>query len=879
MKVLFFSANTEAPFENLYKNLGLGNTLISNQATYIDQFSSYKEQLMDLVSEETDKVLFVPKAVKSTFLDWVKENPQIRWRRKPLSLELINPQIIGDDALDAFIADMKVEEEWESEQKTTVDYQIPKKSDYSPQNQGIMTIDRLFLLMLVAIIAFGLYNHFWPTPEKTKAELPHYQASENNDYQTITSETANEFDKEAAKALIKAIKETGSENLQASDVVILFDQTSSVVPPSQNGERLVTQVVETIEAFFSETTHIDRNLWSIQAGDEKKLKEQFQSTEKTLHLLSFGGAQQTSSNQCDIYLLPRAETLWSGSSALATEIKTFYWEHIFNNKILKEPDYESPQLAQWQAWKEIKPIQPIQQNYYQILITDGGKSSEQQAGDCQQDQTISTRINEWSQHYREKLLVLKYQGHASNRQNLTMTVSHIHATTDLPSKIAQLGNLLLSMSETAPAEKEVTSSSGVSIAQLRYAIDNLWVLIAAILVILMQAGFALLETGFNASKNVVNIMFKNVMDFSLGVLSFFLIGFTFMFGQTHFGLIGFDAFMLKSFPQLDISPYIFFLFQAAFAATAATICAGSVAGRLRFEIYLIYSIVITAIVYPISGHWAWGTGWLAGWFNPDWVFHDFAGSVVVHAVGGFAGLAGALVLKPRLGKFKEWDKQLLKDNKEIKKELNKRGIDELFPHNLLLAALGMLVLWIGWYGFNGGSGLGIYDKVESVANIVVNTTLSAAAGAVIVMFLAYLRREKLELTLMLNGAIGGLVGITALCDSVVFLEAILIGAVSGVIVLWGIELLVKWQVDDPVGAWPVHGLCGIWGGIAYAVFGYAQSPLFQIMGALIIPLWSFVTMFLLFWILNLLWKGGIRVSAEEELKGLDEHHHGEKALR
>jgi len=881
MKVLFYSAPKEAPFSNLYKNLGLGNALISNQVAYIHQFPEYKGQVMDLVNEEADQILLVPIEVKSIFFNWLQENSQVNWYQKQVFSEPITAHIIGDDALNEFIAHVVVKEQWESNISNKTTY----KSDYDKQSQGLVTTNILFLLIVMGVILLGLYYNLWSTPvqtgveEQIKTELPSSQERQ----------TLFDAEKEELKALIKAINASSGNNVQPSDVVILFDQTSSVIPSTKTGgEKLVREIVQAIATFFQDDVRVNPNLWTIQEGGEKKLKEHFQSMEKTLRLFSFGGAQiNNSSGQCEIYFPPESQTLSSRSDSLAIEMEKFYWDHIFDEPILKEPKYESPPLAQWQAWKKIQQIQPLQQNYYQILITNGDKSPPQK-GNCQQDDTIQTRINEWSQHYQEDLLVLNYRGTVS-RWNITITISQINANANLPTKIAQLGNRLLSIAETTQVAVDANSSALAnkpsqlsnlddSTEQLKYVINNLWVLIAAILVILMQAGFALLETGFNASKNVVNIMFKNIMNFSLGVLAFFFIGFTLMFGQTHYGWIGFDAFMLTSVPEVDISPYIFFLFQAAFAATAATICAGSVAGRLRFEIYLIYSIIITAFIYPISGHWVWGGGWLAGGLNPDWVLHDFAGSVVVHAVGGFAGLAGALVLGPRLGKFKEWDRRFLKDNEKIQRELNKRGNDELFPHNLLLAALGMLILWIGWYGFNGGSALGIYE-VESVAQIVVNTTLSAAAGGVIVMLVAYLKGENLELTLMLNGAIGGLVGITALCDSVTFLQAILIGSISGIVVIWGIESLVKWKIDDPVGAWPVHGLCGIWGGIAYAVFGYADYPLFQILGSVIIPIWAFVTMLLLFGVLNLIWKNGIRVSPEEELKGLDEYHHGEKALR
>ena len=893
MKVLFYDAGKTAPFDYLYKDLG-SSCLISNQKKYIDQFpDDHKAQLMDLVSEQIYNILFVPIDVKPVFLEWLRENQHIEWRQKRLSQDSTISPVIGEDTLNEFISNMVVKEEWEGKDKAhnTHTQTTPEVSNTHSMQLG--GFGMLFFMLIVLVTSVFVYKHFFLEAEIT------YEQEENTSTVSQQDNKPNENTSttEAAKALINTIKESTSNKVDSanmSDIVVLFDQTSSVIPPNSEGEKLVTEIVQTISALFDNNAQTDRRLWSIQEGDEKELKGQLLSSEKQLHLFSFGGFDKA--DQCDTALLPKAEPLSTdylkqslyppSSTTFESKIKDFYWQHILYNKVLKNPIYESPALAQWQVWKNVQQTAPLQKAYYQILITDGGKALTGQVGECQKARTL-----EWSNNHKETLLVLNYQARASKKQDLTMTISYIDATTGLPNQIAQLGNHLVSMVERIEAgttEKSAPTSNTILTDASQYAINNLWVLVAAILVILMQAGFALLEAGFNASKNAVNIMFKNVMDFSLGVLSFFFIGFTLMFGETHYGLFGFDAIMLTRFPELDLSPYIFFLFQAAFAATAATICAGSVAGRLRFTIYLVYSIVITAIIYPISGHWVWGGGWLSISDIPGVPkFHDFAGSVVVHAVGGFAGLAGTLVLKPRLGKFREWDNVLLKNEDQmIGRQLNKHGSDELFPHNLLLAALGMLILWIGWYGFNGGSELGFYNAaVDNVGKIVVNTTLSAAAGAVMVMLVTYFRREKLELTLMLNGAIGGLVGITASCNKVFFLEAIFIGAISGLIVILGVILLVRLKIDDPVGAWPVHGLCGIWGGVAYAVLGYAGEQWFwQILGSVAIPLWSFVTMLLLFGGLHLLLKllrshYGIRVSPKEEMAGLDEHHHGEVGFR
>jgi Amt family ammonium transporter len=304
-----------------------------------------------------------------------------------------------------------------------------------------------------------------------------------------------------------------------------------------------------------------------------------------------------------------------------------------------------------------------------------------------------------------------------------------------------------------------------------------------------------------------------------------------------------------------INPQISFLFQVAFAATAATIVSGAVAGRLKFSAYLIYSAFITGLVYPISGFWVWGGGWLK-----ELGFHDFAGSLVVHAVGGFAGLAGAMLLGPRIGKF------------------DPDGNPQPLPgHNLSLATLGVFILLIGWYGFNPGSQLAIYGKnnTDIVGLIAVNTTLAALAGGVSSMFLTWIFFGKPELSMALNGVLAGLVAITANCDVVSNISAIIIGLVAGLLIILGVKLLDYLKIDDPVGAWPVHGLNGVWGGIATGIFGKDMNLISQIIGSLVIPLWGFTCLFVLFLILK--YTIGIRVSREEELKGLDIGEHGEEA--
>ncbi|MBC8206320.1 MAG: ammonium transporter [Kiritimatiellales bacterium] len=405
---------------------------------------------------------------------------------------------------------------------------------------------------------------------------------------------------------------------------------------------------------------------------------------------------------------------------------------------------------------------------------------------------------------------------------------------------------------------EVVTAETVA-AESGYAIDNMFLLLGAILVIFMQPGFAMVESGFNSAKNAVNILFKNVMDLCIGVLLYFLFGYGIMYGDAilggfmgwggmGIGGIGGDVAAGSLTPQCD------FLFQVAFAATAATIVSGAVAGRLKFSAYLIYSAILTGLVYPISGFWKWGGGFLDAMG-----FYDFAGSLVVHAVGGFAGLAGAIVLGPRIGRF------------------TADGKSKAMPgHNLPLAALGVFILWVGWYGFNPGSQLAIVgaDNTNAVMLIAVNTTLAAAAGGFLAMITTWILHKKPDLTMALNGILAGLVGITANCDSVTNVEAIVIGVIAGILVVLAIKMLDLLKIDDPVGAFPVHGVCGVWGGLATWIFG-GHPMVAQIVGSVVIPIWAFVTMFILFSILKKL--GALRVSPEEELRGLDIGEHGEEA--
>lgn len=442
---------------------------------------------------------------------------------------------------------------------------------------------------------------------------------------------------------------------------------------------------------------------------------------------------------------------------------------------------------------------------------------------------------------------------------LTFTLA-LFSTALFGQEVTEAKEEVEAMVETAPemkiaAEEPAENSTAIN----AYAIDNLFLFLAAVLVLFMQAGFAMLEAGLNHAKNTVNILFKNLMDLSIGVLLFYAVGYSIMYGESFMGgWFGFAGFGISAnSPEAAagaLNPQIDWLFQVAFAATAATIVSGAVAGRMKFQSYLIYSAILTGLIYPISGFWKWGGGWLDAMG-----FYDFAGSIVVHAVGGFAGLAGAIVLGPRIGRFAP------------------DGTPKAQPgHSLPLAALGVFILWVGWYGFNPGSQLAIVgaDNTNAVMLIAANTTIAAATGAVFAMIFAWFLFKKPELTMALNGTLAGLVGITANCDSVSNNEAIVIGLVAGVLVVLGIKLLDALKIDDPVGAFPVHGLCGIWGGVATGIFGgYSLST--QIIGSVVISLWAFITMFALFSILKAI--KVLRVSEKEELVGLDISEHGEEA--
>ncbi|MFQ5768920.1 MAG: ammonium transporter [bacterium] len=396
------------------------------------------------------------------------------------------------------------------------------------------------------------------------------------------------------------------------------------------------------------------------------------------------------------------------------------------------------------------------------------------------------------------------------------------------------------------------------------ALDTLWVLLAAFLVFFMQAGFGMVEAGLIRAKNAGNILMKNMLDFCMASLGFFIFGYALMFGGAEplFGSKGW--FLINAESPTTLPIYAFWMFQAAFCGAAATIVAGGMAERMKFMAYLMYSFIISAVVYPIIGHWIWGGGWLAN-LN----FHDFAGSTVVHTVGGFAALIGTILLRPRTGKF------------------NSDGSPNFIAgHNMPLVSLGVFILWFGWFGFNPGSALGLGDP-EQVARIVINTNLAAAAGAIAAMFTAWTKFGKPDPALTLNGALAGLVSITAPCAVVTPGSAIYIGGIAGVLCIYSVRWLDRLHIDDPVGAVPVHGFNGVWGTLAVGLFGKAalgapQDGLFfgggvaqlgiQALGSATVVICVVAAMWLVFKTIDAL--VGLRVSEVEELRGLDIGEHG-----
>jgi Amt family ammonium transporter len=405
-----------------------------------------------------------------------------------------------------------------------------------------------------------------------------------------------------------------------------------------------------------------------------------------------------------------------------------------------------------------------------------------------------------------------------------------------------------------------------------FLINNVWLLIASILVIFMNAGFAMVEAGLCRQKNATNILTKNLIVFALAASAYWLIGFSLMYGEPVIpgwlfygkgGPLGlfFDPTVT---PQMvtdgSLVPSVDFLFQVAFAGTSATIVSGLVAERIKFSEFVIFSLVLVAFIYPIAGSWKWNG---AGWLN-QLGFIDFAGSTLVHSVGAWAGLVGAMLLGPRLGKFTD-------------------GRTQAIPgHNLAIATLGCLVLWIGWYGFNPGSVLAMNETVPYIA---VTTTLGAAGGGIAGTLVSQLTSGKPDLTMTINGILAGLVGVTAGCDGFSMPASWVVGFIAGTLAVFSVAFIDSLGIDDPVGAWSVHGTCGIWGTLAVGLFntdkglllghGFGQLGL-QILGVIAYGLFAVACSWITWSVLGSL-SGGIRVSEREEIEGLDISEHGMEA--
>lgn len=399
--------------------------------------------------------------------------------------------------------------------------------------------------------------------------------------------------------------------------------------------------------------------------------------------------------------------------------------------------------------------------------------------------------------------------------------------------------------------------------EIALSLDTVWMLLAAMLVFWMQPGFALCEAGLTRSKNTANILMKNFVDFIFGSIIFFFVGFGLMFGNDGDGFVGMPNWGDLSFYKGNLPVEGFLMFQTVFCATSATIVSGAMAERTKFSTHLIYSAIISLFIYPIEGHWTWGGGWLG-----KMGFHDFAGSAIVHSVGGVLALIGAMALGPRRGKY------------------GKDGRSRAIPgHNLTLASLGVFILWMGWFGFNPGSQLAASGEVNrlAISHVFLTTNLAAAAGGAATLFVTWIKYGKPSLSMMLNGILAGLVGVTAGCDVVSPVGALLIGLTCGTVLVFAIELIDhKLHIDDPVGAASVHGVCGILGTLMTGLLAVDGGLLYgggwkmlgvQSFGILVIDLWAAVCGVILFYGIRKV--KGLRVESRVEEEGLDVYEHGE----
>ena len=439
--------------------------------------------------------------------------------------------------------------------------------------------------------------------------------------------------------------------------------------------------------------------------------------------------------------------------------------------------------------------------------------------------------------------------------------------------------LLFPLITTAQTSVPEEVSNADKIAELSTGLNTVWMLLAAMLVFFMQPGFALVEAGFTRSKNTANILMKNLVDFMVGSILFWFIGFGLMFGIGDvFGTPHlFDLDAMSNIIQNGLPIEGFLIFQTVFCATSATIVSGAMAERTKFSMYLAYTIAISVLIYPVSGHWTWGGGWLSN-ADPDsfmmsvfgYTFHDFAGSTVVHSVGGWIALVGAAILGPRLGKY------------------GKDGKSKAIPgHNLTLACLGVFILWFGWFGFNPGSQLAAagYGDQTAISHVFLTTNLAACTGGFLALLVSWIKYGKPSLSLTLNGILAGLVGVTAGCDLVSPMGAALIGAICGTVMIFAVEFIEhRLKIDDPVGASSVHGVCGSLGTILTGLFAVESGTFYgggfgflgaQIFGVIIVGGWAALMGYIIFKVLDKV--HGLRVPARIEEEGLDIYEHGESA--
>ena len=391
--------------------------------------------------------------------------------------------------------------------------------------------------------------------------------------------------------------------------------------------------------------------------------------------------------------------------------------------------------------------------------------------------------------------------------------------------------------------------------EMKYVLDSVWLLLSGMLVMWMAAGFAMLEAGLTQAKNTVTILTKNITVYALACIMYWVVGYNLMYGEGN-AMFGY-GFGLSGITNGDHTVMSDFFFQVVFVATAASIVSGAVAERMKFWAFVFFTLVLTAVIYPVQGHWSWGGTALGGLMEG---FTDFAGSTIVHSAGGWAALAGLLLLGPRRGKYQP-----------------NGGIKPIPGSNLPLATLGTFILWLGWFGFNGGSqlALGSKDDIMAISSVIVNTNMAASAGAVVALILTQVLYKKVDLSMVLNGALSGLVGITAGPDYPSIGVAVLIGGIAGAIGVFAIPMFDKLKLDDPVGALSVHLVNGIWGTLAVGIFNPEVAFFAQLKGVVVVGLFVFSVSLVVWYILDKTM--GLRVGEQEELEGLDQHEFGMEA--